>query len=273
MSGFATPGLNIAGFVRARSRRILDVPAKTISGVIIPRASSGPPIPHVADANARLSLTAEGVVVSGAGTAEVNGFWSRTEIINDRQSFTLVNQAFGGQAEWRTSWSGSQWTMNGAGATTYYFSTDDVATPDLVTTWQQAEDHGTPVGQLPLPTVTHSPGQVTGAGYQVTQDDEGNAIVHTFNGDGADADAGLVFGGYSYVANGTANGKNYYNPVGATNDPASFAITYSGAVWNHITEFGSADEAGTDADYPWLSTWDTSAVTRNPIASLSNWTP
>lgn len=107
--------------------------------------------------------------------------------------------------------------------------------------------------------------------FQVIQDDDG--LTYTFTGPGADADEGLMVDLVPWIANGTAGGKNYYNNVGLPNDPASNSIVYVVTTWARLSEFGGAVEAGTDANYPWLSTWDTSVVTRNPIASEANWTP
>jgi hypothetical protein len=239
------------------------------------RVDSGPTLPNVADANARLSLTAEGVVVSGAGATAANKTFTQRGMSNGKPFYNIASNP-DNATHHAISWDGTQWNMltqGGSGGGRSYYSTEDVDRPDLVVTWVQD------VGGSPLPTVTHSPGQVTGAGYQVTQDDEGNAIVHTLNGDGADADAGLWVDGVAYSPRGTNEGKNYYNIVGQPDDPTLSAIVWAddghgGFVWKNIDSSGGISDSGPDdVEFPWLSSAWAFPPQRNPIAGPANWTP
>ena len=84
------------------------------------------------------------VTVSGAGTSEVNG------------TYTFFTDAFGKPSY--TKGSGyfiafddfyGYWEIYLSGVEQYYYSTDNVATPDLVTTWTVGA-----AGIAPVPTVT-----------------------------------------------------------------------------------------------------------------------
>ena len=89
------------------------------------------------------------IIVSGAGSSEVNG------------TYVVVDEA-GGKPYYENNansdigigWGNGAWLiMNSSTFVIYYFSNDDVATPDLCTTWE-VED-----GEPPVPTVTK---EVTG---------------------------------------------------------------------------------------------------------------
>lgn len=78
------------------------------------------------------------MIVSGAGSTEVNGTYAENGIVNDRPYYTYgINYI---------KWFGSYWAIRGD--LNYYYSNDNVATPDLCTTWRWDE------GELPAPTVT-----------------------------------------------------------------------------------------------------------------------
>lgn len=240
-------------------------------GGLGPKVVGGPVLLHVADANDRLSLTAEGVVVTGAGTAEVNGTYTQRGTFNDKPYYNLANSVSNHTVS-SIYFDGPNWLVQDSGGNALYHSDGIYEYPWLVATWI---NENSPTGD-PVPTVTHSPGQVTGAGYQVTQDDESNLIVHTFNGDGADADAGLwVTGAGDAGVNGAYiyddPGHSTYTMVG---ESATCALTGS---WAFSTGYVSVDTP----TYAWqVSAWDAGpgtppypTVSRNPIASNANWTP
>ncbi len=83
------------------------------------------------------------MLVASAGAAFINGTYDYTGQVNGRNAYARTTQTI--------QWNGSQWIIEAAGLT-YYSSSDDVATPDLVTTWT-----GSP---SPLPTVTSTEGTV-----------------------------------------------------------------------------------------------------------------
>jgi hypothetical protein len=96
----------------------------------------------------------DAIVISGAGTAGVNGTYTRAEEdVNGRPAYE--------KGDYRISWllgnifdPGDKWAVYDnppapLSASRYYFSTDDVDVPQIVTTWQTG---GVAVGDLPGPT-------------------------------------------------------------------------------------------------------------------------
>ena len=79
------------------------------------------------------------MIVSGAGSSECNGTYVETSVYNDKPSYSKG-------VEEEIYWDGTRWRIYNGGI--YYYSTENVATPDLVVTWQKQ------FGVLPLPTVT-----------------------------------------------------------------------------------------------------------------------
>ncbi len=244
-------------------KSVLDIPSKNISGGMVIVPAGGPVIPHVADANARLSLTAEGVVVSGAGTAAANGVWTQRGTDSGKPYYNRSDKP-SGLNSWSIQWSGA-WYIYGSedGTPTLYYGLDDVARPDLVTTWVTFS------GSEPFPTVTHQPGDVTGAGYRVIQDD--GPTLYEFLGDGADADAGLwvsaddptQVGPYSF------NGTTY----DLLSNPATQCVLDHGA-WTFPSASPEAYVGTESVSYSWqTTTWTPGdiVVLRNPVASEANW--
>ena len=90
------------------------------------------------------------IIVSGAGSSEVNGTYVDTgELSGNRPVY--ANNA---NSDIGIGWDGSAWLiMNLSTYVIYYYSSDDVATPDLCTTWEVSK------GKPPVPTVTK---EVTG---------------------------------------------------------------------------------------------------------------
>jgi hypothetical protein len=85
------------------------------------------------------------MIVSGAGSAEVNGVYAPNAIINGKQVYGRIGSNF---IEPFISWEDDNWGVRN-GLSLPYSSTEDVATPDLVSTWQIEEQ-----GLAPAPTVT-----------------------------------------------------------------------------------------------------------------------
>jgi len=89
------------------------------------------------------------IIVSGAGSSEVNGTYA---VIGEEEGKPLY--ANNANSDIHIGWDGDYWII--ADISTYfnyYFSNEDVATPDLCTTWEVAG------GDPPVPTVTK---EVTG---------------------------------------------------------------------------------------------------------------
>ena len=78
------------------------------------------------------------MIVSGAGSTVVNDTWTFWDTVDGKPAYITATQYM--------AWSAAAgyWSMSGC-----YISYDDVATPDLVTTWELGFG-----GVLPLPTVT-----------------------------------------------------------------------------------------------------------------------
>lgn len=89
-----------------------------------------------------VSVLAGSVTVSGAGTSEANGTYSYAGELYGKPYYM-----FGENALYWLAFSYQIWVIatNAGGV---YYSYDDVATPDLVTTWTVS------AGSLPLPAVT-----------------------------------------------------------------------------------------------------------------------
>ena len=83
------------------------------------------------------------VTVSGAGTSEANGTYTYADI-----TFGKPRYAMGSDSIFWFGMSFNVWAIAISGLSVYE-STDDVATPDLVTTWTAVND-----GTAPVPTVT-----------------------------------------------------------------------------------------------------------------------
>lgn len=85
------------------------------------------------------ATTATGnIIVSGAGTPSCDGIYEVSGTLNGKTKYTKSDDGK------TISWSGTQWGINGV----FYFSTQNVATPDLVSVWL------TGAGEDPAPTVT-----------------------------------------------------------------------------------------------------------------------
>ena len=81
------------------------------------------------------------MIVAGAGTSAVNGTY-------------VENGTYGGRPKYQKGsiyivWFSTEWEITDMDFYLWYRSTDNVATPDLATTWLKS-----PNGSLPVPTVT-----------------------------------------------------------------------------------------------------------------------
>jgi len=79
------------------------------------------------------------MIVAGAGTTAVNGTYVENGTLNGKPKYTYSTHII--------QWDG-RWVISYNGATTVYKSNENVATPDLVTTWAKV------YGASPVPTVT-----------------------------------------------------------------------------------------------------------------------
>lgn len=110
-------------------------------------------------------------------------------------------------------------------------------------------------------------------GYQVTQEDELNLIVHTYNGastaDNAGVNVSVASVDYDiFKPDGTNDGKNSYTGL-LTGDVLSWD---SGHVWWHFSI--SAATSIDDTAQPFGATFDSDTeAARNDIAGPANWTP
>ena len=90
------------------------------------------------------------IIVSGAGSTEVNGTYVDTGQLSEGRPIYANNA----NSDIVIVWDSSAWNIADMSTQVmYYISEDDVATPDLCTTWEVAD------GEPPVPTVTK---EVTG---------------------------------------------------------------------------------------------------------------
>lgn len=84
------------------------------------------------------------MIVTGAGTEAANGTYAYADDVTYRPKYVQgVNAIY---------WTGTEWVIYDDNmGLNWYTSEDDVATPDLVTTWVNTEPS---TGDLPVPTVT-----------------------------------------------------------------------------------------------------------------------
>lgn len=224
---------------------------------------------HVANANARLSLTgisvgkhviqddnsteyvynggAEAVQIIGAGTEAANGYYTKRGTFNGRPYYNLIGTP-NATAAYAVSWSGSDWKIFKDDGNNQYGSTDDVAYPWLVTTWSQ---NG---GDTPVPTTAHIASK--------------NALTT----------CAFVSGAGTTAANGIYTerpalgepvaGRKVYNLLGQPDDLANYAI-FPGTItkWTITDSGGSILYTSTDnVNSPWLvTTWVAVAVPREAL--------
>lgn len=90
------------------------------------------------------------IIVSGAGSTEVNGTYA---VIGEEGGKPLYANNANSDIQIVWGGDGAWFIANMSTFVMYYLSEDDVATPDLCTTWKVAD------GEPPVPTVTK---EVTG---------------------------------------------------------------------------------------------------------------
>lgn len=84
------------------------------------------------------------ILVADAGTAIVNGTYTYTGDVAGKPAYAKGAIVL--------FWDGQYWGIGEPEIASYYYAEDDVATPDLVTTWQADNE-----GSEPVPTVTVAP--------------------------------------------------------------------------------------------------------------------
>ena len=137
------------------------------------------------------------IVVSGASLNDVNGKYNFYQLFNSRASYLLGYTGTRSLDSYMILWDGTAWVITDTATVTndYYNSTDDVATPDLCTTWNVGTD-----GSGDVPSVDAS-----------TKSDEVLVVEgrYTRNGIASSAtftDEDIVIGDMDY-------GSHYYNHV------------------------------------------------------------
>ena len=104
------------------------------------------------------------MIVSGAGTGYLNGTWTQVTDYNGKSRYIHPILSTGSNILWFNN----KWIIGydpdyGATSGNQYYSTDDVATPDLVTTWIVGR------GSSPVPTVTYTGGATGNPHYYYAQ--------------------------------------------------------------------------------------------------------
>jgi hypothetical protein len=99
------------------------------------------------------------IIVASAGTTAVNGTYVSNNTQNSRPIYRLFD------AFYYIFWDDPDWYIwysePGVGSAYLYTSTDDVATPDLCTTWTEVD------GDAPVPTVTEESAGASGGGFPI----------------------------------------------------------------------------------------------------------
>lgn len=116
------------------------------------------------------------ILVSGAGTASLNGVYRPVGVNNEKPSYALIGGSNGEGIEWQGMVgiiTDPHWIMFDDDQTAYY-SLDDVDTPDLATTWQ-IED-----GAAPAPNTVEALANYP-AGYVPAADGSGGAVWSPIN--------------------------------------------------------------------------------------------
>lgn len=193
------------------------------------------------------SATVAGVSLLGSPAADPNALYDINGQVQGRNNYEKLGMEVlkiqwtpDIQANFSIGPSAPGWVVFIEGDASYFYSTDDVATPDLAEDWFDVTD--TPVA---LTVSTFMQGEL---------------------------DAGVtVVGGQSeddiYPASTPANGFNSYVQLGGEQ---FLAIQFNGTVWS------STSSASSDATaFPWQADWSGASpaisVTRNDVASLANW--
>ena len=189
------------------------------------------------------------IIVSGAGTSGANGTWAYAGLHGGKPYYTKGEDVI--------VWLGSFWAING-----YYYSLDDVATPDLVTTWTVYTS-----GIAPVPTVTVATTYtLTGSDVTLTYTQGAQNLTltcesgsYSLTGSGVIltskhknlANANIVVSGAGldevnggYVEAGVINGRHYYTYE-------KYQIFWNGSVWlifypsQSLYQYGSLDNVAT----------------------------
>ena len=170
------------------------------------------------------------IIVSGAGSSDANGTYNYVVMWSGKPSYTS-----GDNSIW---WYDNKWAIiNAFESGNRYESTEDVATPDLVTTWTVGAD-----GTLPVPTVTIATTYVlTGSDVTLTYTQGAQSYTLT-------CEAG------SYSLTGTNADLTVTRHYTLTCEAGSYSLTGTNADFevkrNYVLtcEAGSYSLTGTNAD-------------------------
>lgn len=253
MRQITSPSFAVAGASGLRA-----VSSRGTSGIV-----TDPLAAHVADEPARYSLTgiapgyecvqddtgqkwrykAPSTAVAGyfvAGGTQ-DGIYTPRFLVNNRPHCVILggDDDTGGFLE-----SDTQWLIhipNQQGGDAIYYSNDDVATPDLCSTWLDANTNQ-PVALTVTP---------------VTQ---------------GELDAGCVLSGGDVASNGTVLANGAYNGRNNYTDISGESALFQ---WNDEWDSGGAPFSSANTAFPWQADWSGNSpaptVTRNDVASVANW--
>jgi len=97
-------------------------------------------------------VNAQNIIVSGAGTFEVNGTYIETGTYDGKPMYEKD-----GDPEWEIKWEWDRWCILRWEWDRYYYSDDDVSTPDLATNWEiDFGDYPAPILELEGPSLSYS---------------------------------------------------------------------------------------------------------------------
>lgn len=162
------------------------------------------------------------ILVSGAESAVVNGIYHINGTANGRPRYDLVDAPAGECIEWTVDGESAYWTINSDGVL-MYGGDEDVATPDLVSTWWPDS------GQEPVPTVATWP--YFPAAYVLTADGSGDTAWEAVDAD--TIDSGSAAAGELLAADGSG-GAAWVSP--------GQVFAFDGVVftpWEFVADSGS----------------------------------
>ncbi len=177
---------------------------------------------------------AQNIVVSGAGTVAVNGTYILDGTYNGKSKYVKDDNP-DMILRWSCDWACDGWNIIDVMMfNTYYYSEDDVATPDLATTWQRG------FGSNPVPTIEVEGKSIsfsTNAFIEKQSTNNGsigNTITISYNGFGGDFFTGS--NGENFISAGKVNVSNV--PAGLTasivkQSNTQLLFTLSGSATSH----------------------------------------
>lgn len=173
-------------------------------------------LPPATPVGTQVNVT-DAMTSTGAGTSAANGSFVPSGDNDGKTAYTKVGSL--NRLRWNAG--AAKWRFQSNGGTVFYESTDDVATPNLVTTWTRVS------GAVGLPTVT--------AGITQQLNDPSALVTAMFPSGAGTAEANAI-----YTSRGMNEGKEYYNILGAADNVTVSSIRWDGSQWDIFSASGDS---------------------------------